>query len=164
MKAAIYKATSLDNYLMNSIGKSVASYLDVWLVNHPFLHWLVNHPLISLFSSLIAVILIIRLFLTIYRGISNTIDRMWLWILQSPFLLLKFVFGWEVKSKSVSSDTTITNYEVTNDLEQLQEIMTRLDTIQQQQKEILQDMAQLKQQAQITNPKRIKLIKEQTTR
>ena len=152
----IKKANSLDNYLVDSIASSVTSYLDDWLVQHHFLHWLVNHPVISLVGSLITVILVIRLFVTIYRTIATAIDRMWLWILQSPFLLLKFLFGWEVKSKTVPSNTTITNYEVTNNPEQLQEIMTRLDKIQRQQEQILQDITQLKQQSQPINPKPIK--------
>lgn len=154
------KVTSFDNHLINSIGKSITSNLDAWLVNHPFLHWLVNHPLISLFLGLIAVILVVRLFLTIYRAIATTIDRMWLWILQSPFLLFKFVFGWEVKSKTVPANTTITSYEITNDPEQLKEIMTRLDIIQRQQEQILQDLDQLKQQGKTTTIKQIKLSKQ----
>ncbi len=157
----IQKSTSLDNYLLDSMSNSVTSYLDAWLVNHPVLYWLVNHPVISLLGSLITVILIVRLLVTIYRAIANMIDRMWLWILQSPFSLLKFLFGWEVKSKTVSPNTTITNYEVTNNPEQLQEIMTRLDKIQQQQQQILQDIAELKRQSPIINPKQIKLAAPQ---
>ena len=153
---AMDKVTSWDDRLVNNLGRSVTSSVNSWLANHPFFNWLVNHPLISLFIALIAIILVVRLSITIYRAIASMIDRMWLWILRSPFLLLRFLFGWEVKSKNTPVNTTITNYEVTNNPEQLQEIMTRLDTIQQQQQQILKDIAQLKHDRVI--PKQIKLV------
>jgi hypothetical protein len=142
---AINQATAWDNYLVNSISGSITSAVDNWLEQHPVFAWLFDHPFISLIVSLITLILIVRLILTIYRAIANTIDRMWLWILRSPFLLLKFLFGWEVKPKNKIPQTTITNYEVTNNSEQLEEIMTCLARIQQQQEQILQDIALLKQ-------------------
>ena len=147
---------NLDNYLLDSIGDSVVSRLDAWLIQHPFISWLVAHPIISLIGGLISIILTVRLLATIYRAIANTIDRMWLWILRSPFLLLRFLFGWEVKPK-ISPNSIVTNYEVTNNPEQLQEIMTRLDKIQQQQEQILQDLAQLKQQPHTIESKQIRL-------
>ena len=142
---ATEKATSLDDYLVDNIGGSINSRWDAWLSQHSFIAWLVNHPIISLISGLITAVLVIRLLATVYRAIANAIDRMWLWILRSPFLLLKFLFGWEPKPKK-PSNLTVTNYEVTNDPEQLQQIMLRLDKIQQQQEKIIQDLARLKQQ------------------
>ena len=153
----------MDNYLVNKLGSSFTSYLDGWLATHPVLSWLVNHPVISLCASLIVIVLVIRLLVTIYRAIANAIDRMWLWILKSPWLLAKFLFGWEAQSKSVSS-TTITNYEVTNNSEHLQEIVARLDKIQQQQERILQDIAQLKQNPQTIRPQQIELAAAQVTK
>ncbi len=158
---AINKATAWDNYFVNSISNSITSAMNDWLEQHPILAWLFNHPFISLIVGFITVILIVRLILTIYRAIATTIDRMWLWILQSPFLLLKFLFGWEVKPKNKIPQTTITNYEVTNNSEQLEEIMNCLATIQQQQEEILQDIALLKQLSPVRESKQIMLNPEQ---
>jgi CBS domain containing-hemolysin-like protein len=158
---AINKANTWDNYFVNSISSPITSAMHDWLRQHPVLAWLFNHPFISLIVSLITVILIVRLILTIYRAIATTIDRMWLWILQSPFLLLKFLFGWEVKPKNKIAQTTITNYEVTNNSQQLEEIMTCLAKIQQQQEEILQDIALLKQLSPITKSKQIMLTPQQ---
>jgi hypothetical protein len=155
------KATSLDDYLVDSIGSSVSNRVDAWLIDHPFISWLVAHPLISLVSSLIAIVLTIRLLVTVYRAIANAIDRIWLQILRSPWLLLKFFFGWETKPKTVAAaNTTITNYEVTNNPEYLQEIMIRLEKIQQQQEQLIQDIAMLKQQHQTIEPKQIQLTTE----
>lgn len=156
---AIDHVSAWDDRLVNNLENSFNSSVNGWLIQHPFVAGLVHHPLISLVIGLIGIILIVRLFATIYRVIAATIDRMWLWILQSPFLLLKFLFGWEVKPKNPApgSNTLITNYEVTHNPEQLAEIITRLDTIQQQQQQILQDIAQLKRAAKVIEPKQIAL-------
>ncbi|MEM6612090.1 MAG: hypothetical protein AAF652_07520 [Cyanobacteria bacterium P01_C01_bin.72] len=140
------KASSVDDYIIDSLGNSIKSRTTVWLAHHPFIAWLLNHPLIALIGTTIAIILIVRLLLTVYQAIARAIDRMWLAILRSPFTLIKFIFGWEAKPKAKVANLTVTNYEVTNDTLQLQEIMTRLDLIQQQQQEIIQKLAQLKQQ------------------
>ena len=137
----IDKMNSWDNHLLDRLSSSVYSRVDVWLLAHPLLHWLTNHPLISSIAIVVSLILAIRLFLTIYRSIASTIDRMWLWILRSPFLLLKFLFGWEIKSKQEQINAHVTNYEITNNPQHLQDIMNRLQQIQQQQQQILQDIA-----------------------
>ena len=155
------KATSIDDYLVDSIGSSVGNRVDAWLIHHPFVSWLVAHPVISLVSTLIAIVLTIRLLVTVYRAIANVIDRIWLQILRSPWLLLKFFFGWETKPKTVAANTTVTNYEVTNNPEYLQEIMIRLEKIQQQQEQLIKDIAMLKQQHHIIEPKQIQLTTEQ---
>ncbi len=155
---ATEKTTSIDNYLVNSVGNSINSSWHNWLIQHPFLSWLFNHPLIAFVGSVLTLVLTIRLLVTVYRAIANMIDRMWLWILRSPWLLLKLLFGWE--AKSVTADTRITNYEVTNNPEQLQEIMVRLEQIQQQQEQIIRDLAQLKQQPLSIEPKQLRLIEK----
>lgn len=145
---------------MDKIGNSVGSSLAVWLNQHPLVAWLVSHPLMAILISLVAIILVVRLLLTIYRAISSTIDRLWLAILRSPLRLLKFLFGWQPKPKTITSNTTVTNYEVTSDSQQLQEIMARLDHIQQQQQEIIQDLAFLKQQPLNIEPQQLQLIEK----
>lgn len=136
-----------NNRLLDSVGNSLHSRADLWLAHHPLINWLFQHPLISAIAAAIATILIIRLFLTIYRAIASTIDRIWLWILRSPWLLLKLLFGWEFKPKPDENNTTITNYEITENSQQLQDILVRLEQIQQQQQQILQDIASLKGQS-----------------
>ena len=158
---ATNKVTSVDDYLVDSIGNSVGHRVDAWLINHPFVSWLVAHPIVSLIGSLIAIVFTIRLLSTVYRAIANAIDRMWLQILRSPLLLFKFCFGWKAKPKTVNANTTITNYEVTDNPEHLQEIMIRLEKIQQQQEQIIQDIAMLKQQHYTIEPKQIQLTTEQ---
>ncbi len=159
------QTTFLDNYLnylVNSIGNSISSSWNNWLLQHPIIAWLFNHPLIGLVSCLLIVILTMRLLATIYRAIANVIDRLWLWILRSPWLLLRFLFGWS--TKPTTGNTTVTNYEVTNNPEQLQEILTRLEQIQQQQEQIIQDLAQLKQEPLTIKPQQLQLAEKSSQR
>ncbi|MDJ0590272.1 MAG: hypothetical protein QNJ72_09795 [Pleurocapsa sp. MO_226.B13] len=157
LQDAIGKASSWDNYLIDGIGNSIHSRWDTWLTNHPTLAWLFHHPLISFIVGSIMMILLIRLLITIYRAIASAIDRMWLWILRSPWLLLKFLFGWEAKPKINSINTTVTNYEVTNNPQQLQEIITRLEQIQHQQAQIMEDLELLKQRSHTIEAKEVNL-------
>ncbi|BAZ46158.1 hypothetical protein NIES4102_31870 [Chondrocystis sp. NIES-4102] len=150
-----------NNQVVDNINGTISSNINNWLGQHPMWAWLYHHAFISLILSIIAIILIIRLVLTIYRAIASTIDRIWLWILQSPFKLAKFLFGWEAKPKNIVPPATITNYEITNNPEQLSEILQRLSDIQQQQQQILQDIALLKQQQVIIESKPIMLSSQE---
>lgn len=141
---AVDRAGAWEDRLVDGVGNSVISRIDLWLVHHPLLSWLIHHPIVSLVLAGAIAVLAVRLFLTIYRAIASAIDRMWLLILRSPFILLKFLFGWEVKPKTNSVNTTITNYEVTNNPEQLEQIMIAIKQIQQQQQQIIEDLEQLK--------------------
>ena len=124
---------------------AINSFFHRWFAQHPFVYWLLQHPVITLITAAILIILFIRLFVAVYRLITTSIDRLWLWILRSPFWLLKTLFGWEFKSKQKQNSTTVNNYELTTDSTQLETICDRLDTIQQQQQQILQEISRLKQ-------------------
>ena len=154
------RASNVDDYIVSSISNTVGTRFSIWLTQHPVIAWLVNHPLIALIVGLITAILVVRLILTIYRAIASTIDRMWLAILRSPFTILKFLFGWEAKPETTPLNTTVTNYEVTNDSQKLQEIVIRLDLIQQQQQEIIRELALLKQQPLTIEPQQLRLIEK----
>ena len=160
---ATERAFNVDDYIVSSISNTVGTRLTNWLTQHPLISWLVNHPLIALIVGLVTAILVVRLILTIYRAIANIIDRMWLAILRSPFAILRLLFGWSPKLKDIPSNTTVTNYEVTNDSAKLQEIVTRLDLIQQQQQEIIRELALLKQQPLTIEAQQLRLIEKKIT-
>ena len=157
---AIDKVSGVDDYLLNNFNRSIVNSINSWLSEHPVFNWLVSHPLISAITFLIAAVLTIRLLATIYRAIANTIDRMWLNVLQFPFWLLKMLFGWEKQPKNNAEKTLINNYEITANPEQLQEIVARLDSIQQQQAQIILDLDRLKKSRvfSASNPNEVKLI------
>ena len=134
--------------------------MNAWLSEHPLIFWMYNHPLIALISILLTTILTIRLLVTIYRAIAKAIDSLWLGILRSPWRLVKFLFGWSTQPKAINSPTAITSYEVTNNSQQLQMIAARLDRIEQQQLQIIEDLAELKQQPVAFKLKQIQLAEE----
>ncbi len=136
----------------------INSFFDRWFEQHPLISWSIQHPIISLVATLVVLILLVRLFVAVYKLITSSIDRLWLWILRSPFLLLKFLFGWDFQPKAKPTATNITNYQLTTDSELLSGICDRLDTIQQQQQHILQEIASLKNQTINVNQKAIELV------
>ena len=116
-----------------------------WFAQHPIISWLIEHPWLSASVTLILIIFSIRFLVAIYRLVINSIDRLGLWIMRSPFLLLKWLFGWEFKSKQQPNSTQTNNFELTSDRTELKIINERLDLIQQQQQQILEEIALLKQ-------------------
>jgi hypothetical protein len=70
------------------IDRLVGNYLTQWLMAHPFLVWMTTHPLSSLGLLLLAIFSLWGLFKAIGRGI----DRVWLFLLTTPFKLLQPIF------------------------------------------------------------------------
>ncbi|HHP7229912.1 MAG TPA: hypothetical protein ACFCUY_03515 [Xenococcaceae cyanobacterium] len=118
------------------------SLIDHWIEQHPKLFWSLQHPVITLVAIFIIIILISRLLI----AIAHLLDRVWLWIIQAPWMLLKLLLG--IKNKSSEAVGNTINYELAINPEQLTKIVQQLERIEQQQKQILQDVASLKQQYQ----------------
>ncbi len=111
-----------------------------WLEQHPIIFWMVQHPIISIVGVLIGVILFSRLL----SAIAYLIDKVWLWIIKTPWLLIKSLFG--IKNKTSEDIGNTINYELAINPEQLNKIVNQLQRIEKQQKQILQDIASLKKQ------------------
>ena len=71
--------------------------------------------------------------------ITTAIDRVWLWIFRSPILLFKSVFGLGNKLDEESLEITINS-------NHLKKILTQLDSIQAQQKQIIEELNTLKKE------------------
>jgi hypothetical protein len=71
--------------ISESIDRSVGAVFNQWLVAHPYLAWTIAHPLPSLGLLLLAIFSLRGLFQAIGRGI----DRVWLFLLTTPFKLLQ---------------------------------------------------------------------------
>ena len=165
LNQALEQSSSVDDYLVGRVMGSIKLSLARWLANHPVIAWMYAHPLLSLLAILLCFILTLRLLATIYRAIAQAIDSLWLWILRSPWLLLKLIWGGHTKPQAAETvttkaQTTVTNYTVSNNAAQLQSMLERLDIIQQQQQQILQELAELKQQPLAKELKQIKLIED----
>ena len=119
-----------------------------WLEQHPIIFWMVQHPIISIIAVLIGVILFSRLL----SAIAYLIDKVWLWIIKTPWLLIKSLFG--IKKKPSEEVGNTINYELAINPEQLTKIVNKLERIEKQQQQILQDIASLKQENKIVDPEK----------
>ncbi|MDJ0743125.1 MAG: hypothetical protein QNJ32_07150 [Xenococcaceae cyanobacterium MO_167.B27] len=116
-----------------------------WIEQHPRILWLLQHPVTTLVGILISIILFSRLL----AAIAYLIDRIWLWIIKAPWLLVKSLLG--IKNQTSEAVGQTINYELAVNPEQLTKIVNQLEKIEKQQQQILQDVAILKQQSQTIN-------------
>ncbi len=129
--------------------------IDSWLAEHISVLWLLQHPLISIIGFMMALVLFARLL----TAIAYLIDRLWLWILRLPITLFQAIFSSGEKAKD-DLPTTINNYELTTHPEKFEQILQKLNAIEQQQKKILQELATLKNTGQANHSQKPKLIKQ----
>ncbi|MDJ0899263.1 MAG: hypothetical protein QNJ55_10665 [Xenococcus sp. MO_188.B8] len=128
--------------------------VDSWLAEHIFILRLLQHPFISIVGFVITLVLFARLLV----AIATVIDRLWLWILRLPITLFEAIFSAGEKPKD-NLPATI-NYELTTNPEKFEQILQKLNAIEQQQQQILQDLAAIKNHAQSNQSKKQKLIKQ----
>ncbi|ELS00575.1 hypothetical protein Xen7305DRAFT_00002760 [Xenococcus sp. PCC 7305] len=128
--------------------------IDSWLTEHISILLLLQHPLISVVGFVITLVLFARLLV----AIATLIDRLWLWILRLPINLFQSIFAPREKTKETIAPTI--NYELSTNLETSEQILQKLNAIEQQQKRILQDLATLKKNSQSSQAKKTKLIKQ----
>lgn len=110
--------------------------LQAWLMEHPMVAWLVLHPLWGL-GLLGAAIL---LFAGLWSAIARLTEGFWLTLVRLPFQLITWLFvvttGWLVRRWVKPSPPTASP-------DRLGEIMARLEALQTEQKDLLQEMRQL---------------------
>jgi hypothetical protein len=70
------------------IERAISAYFSQLVFAHPYLAWTIVHPLPSLGLLLLAIFSLRGLFQAIGRGI----DRVWLFLLTTPFKLLQPIF------------------------------------------------------------------------
>ena len=129
--------------------------VDSWVAEHISILWLLQHPLISVIGFVIFLVLFARLLV----AIASLIDRLWLWILRLPITLFQAVFPSREKAQD-DLPTTINNYELTTHPKEFEQILQKLNAIEQQQKKILQELASLKNTAQSNHSQKPKLVKQ----
>jgi tetrahydromethanopterin S-methyltransferase subunit G len=129
-----------------------------WLEAHPvifrlvqFLIWGTNHPI----WGLVILLFIIAIAWSLIKAISSLIETAWLALLKAPFKLSQALFG--VSAKSLGKFGGLVNKQLTanknpdlvlqpsevielNKQQRLAEISTRLETIQKEQSELLQEI------------------------
>lgn len=138
------KMVKLDNlkYSVREVTQvTIQSMMNEWLQEHPLFNWILHHPIATLVLVVISIVLLLGLLQAIFR----LIEKFWLTVLKSPLLLGKLLLGSRtVKSREMAHPSGVVS---DLDTEQISQILVKLETIQQEQQAILQELAALRNQA-----------------
>jgi hypothetical protein len=147
---------NLGGAVANNMQSAIASSVNVWLQDHPNvfkllegLIWMTNHPIISLLVLLVAIAVAWQLI----KGVGYLMEVVGRAIVQAPFRLLQFSATSAGKIGSFAIQTITKKKELlalppANSLpvqpdkqQRLAEISRRLESIQKEQNELLQEVA-----------------------
>ena len=134
LQTTIEKIDSLNQTLSDGIQASINSSLNGWIDQHPQLVWLINHPLQSLGILLLGLFL----FSGLLGAISRITEKFWLFILTYPFKI--FSNSWLLISKSLQKDD---DNQKTEAQKRVTEILSRLESIWQEQTSLSQELESL---------------------
>ena len=128
------KIDSLNQTLSDGIQAAINSSLNSWVDKYPQLIWVINHPL-QCFGILL---LGLFLFSGLLGAISRVTEKFWLFILTSPFKIFSNI--WLLISKSWQKDN---DYQKTEAQKRVTEILSRLESIRQEQTSLSQELESL---------------------
>ncbi|NEQ23711.1 MAG: hypothetical protein F6K28_32130 [Microcoleus sp. SIO2G3] len=107
-----------------------------WLQAHPIFAWGIDHPLLTLGLLLIVLLLLSGLL----KAIARFTEQIWIWLLRSPLMLIQWLFAialqW-IRRKPLALPA------VTPKQERLTLILQKLETMRQEQDELLQEVRAL---------------------
>jgi hypothetical protein len=131
--------------ISDSIKRAISAYFSQLVFAHPYLAWTIAHPLPSLGLLLLAIFSLRGLFQAIGRGI----DRVWLFLLTTPFKLLQPIFKgiWSlIRSRFGHNNPSreIVTPTIANPAnERVAAVVARLQQLSQEQDILLQELATL---------------------
>lgn len=158
LEQTLQKVERLNNATSNAMQTAISNSVGDWLEAHPvifrlvqFLIWGTNHPI----WGLVILVFTIAIAWSLIKAISSLIEIAWLALLKAPFKLSQALFG--VSAKSLGKFGVLVNKQLTankspepalqpseviqlNKQQRLAEISTRLETIQKEQSELLQEI------------------------
>ncbi|GBO54106.1 hypothetical protein APA_2054 [Pseudanabaena sp. lw0831] len=134
LQTTIEKIDSLNQTLSDGIQASINSSLNSWVDKYPQLVWLINHPL-QCFGILL---LGLFLFSGLLGAISRITEKFWLFILTYPFKI--FSNSWLLISESLQKDS---DNQKTEAQKRVAEILSRLESIRQEQTLLSQELESL---------------------
>ena len=129
-----------------SIERAIANYFTNWLSAYPYVAWLIAHPLPGLGLLLLTIFALSGLLKAISRGF----EQVWLLLLQTPFKLIqpvvkligRLIFQVFGRNSSNGSPLTATALQ-TGHSEQIDQILSRLQALQQEQQDLVDELATL---------------------
>jgi hypothetical protein len=131
--------------ISDSIERAISVYFSQLVFAHPYLAWTISHPLPSLGLLFLAIFSLRGLFQAIGRGI----DRVWLFLLTTPFKLLQPIFKgiWSlIRSRfghNNPSQEIVTPTIANPANERIAVVVARLQQLSQEQDILLQELANL---------------------
>ncbi|MBL1209651.1 hypothetical protein [Geminocystis sp. GBBB08] len=137
---SLNQASNIADLVSNNIQSSLESLWNNWVTNHYAIAFLVSHPLT-------AIVLLITAILTIWgliQMIPSLFVNFWLMIFKSPFIIGKSLL--KNNSQGVISANNNPNLTLVNNHEKdefLKQILAKLDAIESEQKNILQQLAKI---------------------
>jgi hypothetical protein len=132
--------------ISESIEQAISAYFNQWFEQHPALAWSIAHPIPSLVLLLLGIFTLWGLIKAIGRGI----EQMWIFLLKTPFKLLQPIFrviwgslrrGFGYNKYSGTQVTTKPDCDFNAD--RIDRIVGRLQTLNQEQDLLLQELSTL---------------------
>lgn len=156
-ESAIKTEENWSDSMTQAVQNAITPGMAKWINSHPVIIWLLNHPLIAFGMSLLA-IFIIWGFLQIVSDVAKTVC---LFILTTPFKILKSLWSLSrkspfVKGELTANQTSRSNHHLSNNLisqdypnhnmnyqDRLTHILRRLEAIQKEQSQLLQAASEI---------------------
>lgn len=128
------------------IDSTIGNYFTQWAIAHPNIAWAIEHPLMAIGLLLLVIFALAGLFKAVGRGI----EKIWIWLLTTPFKLIQPMFRplwgairWRSLSFGESRFGSINNNDVSPNDNRIEQIISRLDAIHQEQETLLRELATL---------------------
>lgn len=162
LEQTLQKADQVNNFTSNAMQTAISNSVNEWLQAHPtilrlmqLLIWATNHPIVSI----VIFIFVVAIAWSLIKAIARLFEQVSLSLLQAPLKLVQFFFAFSAKflgkfsglasNKSIidnNTETTVLQLSSSNlvyqDKQQrIAEISTRLEAIQNEQNELLQEAA-----------------------
>jgi hypothetical protein len=119
--------------MVDSISQTLLNSVQSWMANHPLMAWVMGHPLWAIALFFLALLLCWGLL----GALARLVQQAWLFILQAPLNLMRFLFSGLFKRFRISLPTQ----KQTEPIEQkLLETLERLEALQQEQEILMQEV------------------------
>ena len=127
--------TSIDRW-SSGVQGTLTQPIANWLQAHPLFAWVADHPLWAL-GLLVVVLLLLS---GLLQAIARFTEQIWIWILRSPILLIQWLIAigrrWLRRKPAAVSIAT-------SKQQRLTAVLQKLETMRQEQEELLQEVRAL---------------------
>lgn len=161
LEQTLQKADQVNKFTSNAMQTAISNSVSEWLQAHPtilrltqLLIWATNHPIVSI----VIFIFVVAIAWSLIKAIARLFEQASLSLLQAPLKLVQFLFAFSAKflgkfsslasnqlAIDKNTETTVlqlssSNVVDKNKQQRVAEILTRLEAIQNEQNELLQEV------------------------